>query len=194
MLPGQVSHQASQGDEAVEDGLNQPVIANQPEVLPGQLGHPAALHVLRRGEQLLLADLQNRADILQQRDVGIGQPPLPLAHGGIGDEQLLGKFLLGHSQLFAALEDVRAEGLFTFHLHPLLLGSVPCKTACIIEPAGQKVKKIRDISRSTVGKVPDLFVFNPLRPYFINLSMAEQRSSRACSSPSSTASTMQWRM
>ena len=43
--------------------------------------------------------------------------------------------------------------------------------------------------------VPGLSAFiGMLAGYFINLSMAEQRSSRACSSPSSTASTIQCRI
>src|SRR5699024_10645242 len=42
------------------------------------------------------------------------------AHGGIGDEELLGKFLLGHPQLLAPLLDISAEGLFVLHIYPLL--------------------------------------------------------------------------
>ena len=39
----------------------------------------------------------------------MGNSPLPFAHGGVGDKELLGEFLLGQAQLFAPLEDEGAK-------------------------------------------------------------------------------------
>ena len=75
----------------------------------GQLLGPPALSVFAGGEQLLLAALEDPADILEQGDIRVGQSPLPFAHGGVGDKELLGEFLLGQAQLFAPLEDEGAK-------------------------------------------------------------------------------------
>ena len=201
MLRRQVGNQAGQRREAIEQKLNQPVVSDEPQIPAGELLRPPPLHVLGRGQQFLLTDFENLADALQQRDIRVGQSPLPFAHRRIGDKQLIGKFLLGHPQLLAPLEDIGAKGLFTFHMGSPLFADVPCKTVCIIRAAGEKVKKTRQNLHSTVGQV-GIFgqkqgrrtVRRPCWSYFMNLSMAVQRSSSACSSPSSTASTMQWRM
>ena len=53
-------------------------------------------------------------------------PSLPLADRRLGDKELIGKFPLGEPQLLPAAADVRAEGLFIFHVfnHPLRQGVV----------------------------------------------------------------------
>ena len=61
--------QAAEGDAAVENVLDQPVVPGEAEVLLGQLLCPAALHVLAGGEEFLLTAFQDLADALEQGDV-----------------------------------------------------------------------------------------------------------------------------
>ena len=51
----------------------------------------------------------------------LGNSPLPFAHRRLGDEEAVGEFLLGQAHALSAAADIRAEGLFIFHLmsHPL---------------------------------------------------------------------------
>ena len=43
-------------------------------------------------------------------------PSLPLADRRLGDKELIGKFPLGEPQLLPAAADIRAKGLFAFHI------------------------------------------------------------------------------
>ena len=56
----------------------------------------------------------------------MGNSSLPLADRRLGDKELVGKLPLGEPQLLSAAADVRAEGLFIFHVfnHPLRQGVV----------------------------------------------------------------------
>ena len=90
------------------------------EVLLGQLLCPAALHVLAGGEELLLTAFQDLADALKQGDVRVGQAPLPLAHGGVGDEEALGQLLLGQPQFLAALPQEGPKGFLVSMVSTLL--------------------------------------------------------------------------
>ena len=73
----EVPQQAAEGDAAVENVLDQPVVPSEAEVLLGQLLCPAALHVLAGGEEFLLTAFQDLADALKQGDVRVGQARFP---------------------------------------------------------------------------------------------------------------------
>ena len=115
VVHGQVHDQAHQQHNTVKNVLPQAEVPGEGQILLGQLFHPAALGVLAGGEQLVLADLQNGADVPQQRDVGVAEAPLPFTDSRLGDKQALGKFLLGEPQLLAPAADIFSKGFLVFH-------------------------------------------------------------------------------
>ena len=70
----EVPQQAAEGDAAIENVLDQPVVPSEAEVLLGQLLCSAALHVLAGGEEFLLTAFQDLADALEQGDVRVARP------------------------------------------------------------------------------------------------------------------------
>lgn len=58
----------------------------------------------------------------------LGNTPLPLAHGGVGDEEALGQLLLGQPQFLAALPQEGPKGFLVFHGFHTPCLNVPCKT------------------------------------------------------------------
>lgn len=85
----------------------------------------------------------------------MGNSPLPLAHRRLGDKEFVGKFLLGQPQPLPAAADIRAEGLFVFHMQPILCcGSCRCpRGASTIRHPGPKGKRFPPICPSTVRQV-----------------------------------------
>ena len=63
-------------------------IAGIAAVFRRQLLRGARLDVLAGGQQLVLADAEYLAYVAYERDVGIAQAPLPLAHRAVGYKEL----------------------------------------------------------------------------------------------------------
>ena len=126
MVHGPVAGQAEHRRAAVQEQLNHAHPPGEAQILLGQGLRRAGLHVLAGGEQLVLRHLEDCADVPDEGDVRVGHASLPLADRRLGDKELIGKFPLGEPQLLPAAADVRAEGLFIFHVfnHPLRQGVV----------------------------------------------------------------------
>ena len=116
MVHGPVAGKAEHRRAAVQEQLNHAHPPGEAQILLGQGLRRAGLHVLAGGEQLVLRHLEDRADVPDKGDVRVGHASLPLADRRLGDKELVGKFPLGESQIFPAAADVRAEGLFAFHI------------------------------------------------------------------------------
>lgn len=83
----------------------------------------------------------------------MGNPPLPFAHGGVGDEETLGKFLLGHPQLFPALEKEGPETFSVFHKCCTPFLGCALQDGSMVASRGGIVKVFGQIRDSTVRKV-----------------------------------------
>lgn len=100
---GQVHNGADQQHSAIEDKLGQTGAAAEPGVAFGQPVGIALAGVLTAGEQLMLGDGQHFADVLDQGNIRVAEPPLPFGDGGLGDKEAGGKIFLGHAQFLTAL-------------------------------------------------------------------------------------------
>ena len=116
MEDGQVADEAHRDGDGVARG----------EEPPGSRHHPpphrrltllgVGLVVVAGGEELVLGDVQSGADGHDHGHVRVGQRALPLAHGRLGDKQLLGQLPLGQPRLQPLFADVVAKGFLFVHV------------------------------------------------------------------------------
>lgn len=95
----------------------------------------------------------------------LGNTSLPLADRRLGDKELVGKFPLGESQFLPAAADVRAEGLFIFHVQPSFAAG--CCLAGPHSPYSSRVKIARlwgKFATRPLGKSLFCRVFQPVGP------------------------------
>ena len=90
-----------------------------------EAGWPPAFHVLASYSGRVLVKCMWGA-VLVSVSLSMGKPSLPLADRRLGDKELVGKLPLGESQLLPAAADVRAEGLFAFHIPTSSLAAGCC--------------------------------------------------------------------
>ena len=121
MVYRQIADEAGQKCNAIRyGGDHNPGVSDDPK-FSSLLFDVAGFCVCGGGDQFVLADVQNTADLGNQGNIGIGNTSLPFAHGTLCDKEEFCQIFLGIVFLGPLGLDEGTEGLFVGHMESPLV-------------------------------------------------------------------------